>query len=483
MQDLNCCAEFAQRLISPANTADIQHFITLNISHFLQRESVVVRIYCAFFTNTARFFSIAMLASNLENKVQECLKSLQHQRSIEALKKLFWSHLNYDRESKPLPCRKWTEQVTKQVIDKPLLLATGGQDFRIIYTHLKSKSLLRQQEREVVNSLLQDNPYALFIFSNKERSQWRFINVKHDETPEKRKLFRRITVGEGEQLRTATERLSLLDLEIIKADSPLVIQQLHDEAFDVEAVTKKFFEQYRDVFKSVEEQIDGIEGDKRRLFTQKLFNRLMFIAFIQKKGWLKFDGRTDYLSALWDGYQHDNSSTYKNFYRDRLSRLFFLGLNNPPEIDITGINRAFSSKDVFDIGTVPYLNGGLFEQDKDDNDPKICVPDESINSILHNLFNRFNFTVTESTPLDVEVAVDPEMLGKVFEELVTGRHESGSYYTPKPIVSFKCREALKGYLKTQVSSESSHAIAQFIDEHNPEKLGNPEGMVLPYLVG
>ena len=64
-------------------------------------------------------------------------------------------------------------------------------------------------------------------------------------------------------------------------------------------------------------------------------------------------------------------------------------------------------------------------------------------AVLHELFDRFNFTVTESTPLDVEVAVDPEMLGKVFEELVTGRHESGSYYTPRSVVAFMCRESLK----------------------------------------
>ena len=66
-----------------------------------------------------------------------------------------------------------------------------------------------------------------------------------------------------------------------------------------------------------------------------------------------------------------------------------------------------------------------------------------------DLFNKFNFTVMESTPFDIEVAVDPEMLGKVFEELVTGRHDSGAYYTPRPVVSFMCREALKGYLEGQ----------------------------------
>ncbi|MGF1489434.1 MAG: Eco57I restriction-modification methylase domain-containing protein [Prochloraceae cyanobacterium] len=135
-----------------------------------------------------------------------------------------------------------------------------------------------------------------------------------------------------------------------------------------------------------------------------------------------------------------------------------------------GINNGGYLKDL--IGTVPYLNGGLFEQDEEDKDAKIIIPDDCIDSILHDLFQRFAFTVTESTPLDVEVAVDPEMLGKVFEELVTGRHESGSYYTPKPIVSFMCRESLKGYLKTQVAEESKEAIAELVDEQNSEKISN-----------
>ena len=79
--------------------------------------------------------------------------------------------------------------------------------------------------------------------------------------------------------------------------------------------------------------------------------------------------------------------------------------------------------------------------------------------------------------MDVEVAVDPEMLGKVFEELVTGRHESGSYYTPKPIVSFMCRESLKGYLKTQVIEESKETIALLVDEQNPDELNNSEAVL------
>ncbi|WP_245916110.1 Eco57I restriction-modification methylase domain-containing protein [Merismopedia glauca] len=372
-----------------------------------------------------------------------------------------------------------TEDVIDKIEGEPLLLASGGveRQFRVIYTRLKSENLSRVNERVVVNHLLAENPYALFVFSNQSQSRWHFLNVKYDSSPQKRRLFRRITVGEGEQLRTAIERISLLDLDSIKSNaSPLEIQTRHDEAFDVEAVTEKFFKEYRKTFEKVESLIKwSTDSESKRLCTQKLFNRLMFVAFIEKKGWLKFQKRTDYLSALWESYQNEEGVADKNFYRDRLSYLFFSGLNNPQEHDIAGINNGGFLKQL--IGTVPYLNGGLFEQEENEKTSQIIVPDDCIDTILHDLFQRFAFTVTESTPLDVDVAVDPEMLGKVFEELVTGRHESGSYYTPKPIVSFMCRESLKGYLKTQVSVESDEAIANFVDEHNPDKLVNPEAIL------
>jgi TaqI-like C-terminal specificity domain/Eco57I restriction-modification methylase len=413
-------------------------------------------------------------------ELQESIKySLQNLRNLNSLKKLFWSELNYERENKELSRRTLTDAVTNEIEGEPLLLASGGANkaFHVIYTRLKSENLSRQGERVVVNHLLQEHPYTLFVFSNKSQSHWHFLNVKYDSSPQKRRLFRRISVGQGEQLRTATERISLLDLERISPTAaPLDIQTVHDEAFDVEAVTQEFFKEYRRTFEKVEGLIQGIGGDERkRLFTQKLFNRLMFIAFIEKKGWLKFQGSTDYLTAFWQSYQTDEETPNKNFYRDRLSHLFFSGLNNPQEQDIAGINNGGFLKEL--IGSVPYLNGGLFEQDDDDKNPKIIVPDDCIDTILHDLFQRFAFTVTESTPLDVEVAVDPEMLGKVFEELVTGRHESGSYYTPKPIVSFMCREALKGYLKTKVTNESHDTVAEFVDEHNPDNLVNPEAIL------
>jgi len=409
-----------------------------------------------------------------QETVFDLLKEL---RSIEPLKQLFWSELNYERVNQSLSRRGWSDTASKALADDPILFASGGQDdgFHVIYGRLASDALLLGHERPVVSKLLQDHPYALFIFSDKSRNRWHFLNVKYDEQSTKRRLFRRITIGPEERLRTASERISLLDLTSISPDlfglSPLTIQTAHDSAFDVEAVTKEFYTQYDALFKNVEHLIVGIsEPHRRRLFTQRLFNRLMFIAFIQKKRWLKLNGATGYLDALWKAYRKDDSPE-ENFYNNRLKLLFFHGLNTANEVNLVRINRGGFLKTL--IGEVPYLNGGLFEQDEDDNDPRIFVPDEAIDLILNKLFSKFNFTVTESTPLDVEVAVDPEMLGRVFEELVTGRHESGSYYTPKPVVSFMCREALNGYL-VSVTGEDDGAVQQFINEHNPEKLNNAE---------
>jgi len=414
-----------------------------------------------------------MRQPEFQQSILDILSSLQ---GLNPLKELFWSELNYDRENQPLSRRGWSDPVSQLLAEDPLLLASADREFHIIYGRLQSQRLLASDERPVVTQLLNNHPYALFIFSNYNQDQWHFLNVKYDEKQDKRQVFRRITVSPGEQLRTATERLSLLDLAGISGLDPLTIQQRHDQAFDVEKVTQKFFETYRRVFEQVEGLLEPMitDGEQRRMFTQKLFNRLMFIAFIQKKGWLTFQGKRNYLEALWQDYQ-DKHTSDGNFYRDRLSLLFFSGLNNPQQQDITGINQGGYLQEV--MGTVPYLNGGLFEQDEDDQNPEIIVPDQGIEAILLDLFASFNFTVTESTPLDVEVAVDPEMLGKVFEELVTGRHETGSYYTPKPIVSFMCREALKGYLRCQLPEESVEAIELFVDQHNPMELINPEAVL------
>ena len=126
-------------------------------------------------------------------------------------------------------------------------------------------------------------------------------------------------------------------------------------------------------------------------------------------------------------------------------------------------------------GRVVFLNGGLFDLEDDyDVRDAVKVPNASFTAVF-DLLERYNFTVAESTPLDIEVAVDPEMLGKVFETLVTGRHESGSYYTPRPVVAFMCREALKHYLAATVPDAG--AVARFVDDGDPTGLPDPEAVL------
>jgi methylase of polypeptide subunit release factors len=416
------------------------------------------------------------LTSPQTDRQQSVLNLLQNLKGQDPLKKLFWTELNYDKVNSPLSRKGWGEEASTALADDPVLFATGGGDFHVIHARLKSERPLMGMERPVVSRLLQDHPYALFIFSNASQDQWHFVNVKYDDDVQKRRVFRRIVVGPQEKLRTASERLDKINLADAPNLAPNTIQKLHDDAFDVEPVTKEFFHEYGRIFEEVEQAIKGIrDAERKRLFTQRLFNRLMFVAFIQKKGWLKFAGSTDYLSAIWKAHARDTAISDKNCYRDRLKPLFFFGLNSSNDVNQIGINRGAFLKTL--IGDVPYLNGGLFDDDDDDKDEKIIVPDKAIDAVLNDLFARFNFTVTESTPLDVEVAVDPEMLGKIFEELVTGRHETGSYYTPKPVVSFMCRDAIEGYLRHEVATETQDAIHRFVWDHDPSGLKNGEAVL------
>ena len=236
-------------------------------------------------------------------------------------------------------------------------------------------------------------------------------------------------------------------------------------AFDVEAVTKKFFAEYQRVFEQVEMTVKGIpdnEKAQRRLYTQRLFNRLMFLRFIEKKKWLTYNGGHDYLRALFNAANEND----ENFLNKRLYWAFFAGLGTAGDSPhhFTEIEER--------RGKVPFLNGGLFEMREYDQSDAVHIPNAEFEKIL-GLFERYNFTVTESTPLDIEVAVDPEMLGKVFEELVTGRHDTGSYYTPRPVVSFMCRESLKICLRNK-TDETPECLQAFVDADDATAIRNPE---------
>jgi len=377
---------------------------------------------------------------------------------LEAARDLFCGLLGYEYAGDHLPCFKWPEKLSGHLAGPPTILADAN-GFKVVYLELSSEKLLRIPEREVITRILHDDPTfrGLFVVSGKHRKHWELVNTRVSSDSARGLILRRLQIGVPDGGRTATERLAILDITSEDTLDPAAIQQRHDKAFDVEAVTKEFYKDYAKVFAEVEAVLpDELGAEDRRRFTQTLFNRLMFLRFVERKGWMKLDGRVryDYLHALYRAGQEEKRS----FYRNRLRRLFFEGLakekDQPTDL----------------IGQVPFLNGGLFEEAPLDKIVK-NIPETAFEPLIgaNGLLYRYNFTVMESTPVDVEVAVDPEMLGKVFEELVTGRHESGSYYTPRPIVAFMCREALKGYLLDKTAC-SPDALSHLVDEHDVRQI-------------
>lgn len=313
----------------------------------------------------------------------------------------------------------------------------------------------------------QDN---LLFICNHDYERYRFAHFK--PAPEGGGVPPMATFGWGpddlEAVRTICEfNLRALEWPELLPSNEAEWLNTWQPAFDVEKVTKRFYQDYAQVFHRVENIIKSatdLAGDELRMFTQSLFNRLMFLRFIERKGWLAFPDQTGsrYLAAL----ASTGGVGGRSLYASRLRPLFFQGL----------ADEGRQQSDVY--GEVPLLNGGLFEES--DLDSRVSdIPDDAFAPIIRpdGLFYRYNFTVEESTPLDIEVAVDPEMLGKVFEELVTGRHESGSYYTPRPVVAFMCREAIKGHLADRTVAPEA-AIARLVDDHEVEGLTEAHGSAI-----
>ena len=259
---------------------------------------------------------------------------LKNFQGLDPLRELFWTELNYDRQNDEISRQGWTETATNALTEDPILLATGGadDDFHVIYARLSSDRLLLTAERPVISRLLRDHPYTLFVFSNQAQTDWHFVNVKYDTADhERRRLFRRITISPHEKLRTASERIAMLDLEFINPNleelSPLAIQTGHEEAFDVEAVTEEFFKDYQSIFHTLQNDLTRQTADRRWAhdYALQFLNRCMFLYFIQRKRWLGED--TEFLRSFWESYSETNEEA-DSFVDHWLNVLFFEAFNN-----------------------------------------------------------------------------------------------------------------------------------------------------------
>ena len=417
-----------------------------------------------------------MARIELQQSVFDLLKNL---RGLEPLKKLFWSELSYERVNQPLSRHGWTDTAANALAEDPILFAGGGEntDFHVIYARLTSDRLSLVQERPVASRLLRDHPYALFVFSNSAQDRWHFINIKYEMETEKRRRFRRITVGPeerlGVRLRTASERLSLLDLGAIGRDpfglSPLAIQERHDEAFDVEAVTKQFFGEYRIVFDFLQQDLSKQTKDKSWAhdYALQFLNRCMFLYFIQRKGWLGED--REFLNTFWESYRTVDQPP-NSFVHKWMKVLFFEAFNRK----FHGGHRHFPGKIKDTLSQAPFLNGGLFTENELDTKHDFLVTDNRFEQIF-KFFERYNFTIAEDSPLDQEVAVDPEVIGKVYESLVNiseeadERGDAGIFYTPRTEIDLMCRLALVDNLSNYLGEEHRSLLYQLIFALEPDE--------------
>jgi len=214
-------------------------------------------------------------------------------------------------------------------------------------------------------------------------------------------------------------------------------------AFSVERVTEEFFEHYKEIFFKLRNDLrkQNIPSKESHEFTLQFLNRIMFIYFIAKKNWLE---EPNFVDWLWNSYKKLGKFKTNEFYEKWLKQIFLKAFNN----------RANEIKDLPDevkrvILNAPYLNGGLFKEDDLDN-LAVQINDSMFEEIFE-FFESYNFTIKEDMPLESEVAVDPQMIGYVYESLanvadeIYDRNDLGIFYTPKVEVDFMCRRSLVEY--------------------------------------
>ena len=384
--------------------------------------------------------------------------------------------------------------------------------FDILVIHLQKETSLeraRTKQRNFVAKYLKGSrgdvlkDAALVAFVAPDDEDWRFSfikmeykfnekgKVKEEFTPARRYSF---LVGKNENSHTAQSRLLPL---LLDDEGQPTLKDLED-AFSVEKATKEFFEKYRALFIRLKENLDKIvkkdqaiktEFENKKVntvdFAKKLLGQIVFLYFLQKKGWFGV-GRDDdwgagskhFLRELFEKKHAD----YKNFFNDILEPLFYQALRIDHSHDDDYYSR-FNCK-------IPFLNGGLFDPigHYDWVHTDIDLPNALFSNTrttkegdagdgILDVFDRYNFTVREDEPLEKEVAIDPELLGKAYEKFNAIRPDNfdefqktlksgnkgeenkfnkkfGVYYTPREIVHYMCQQSLINYLATELEDKT-----------------------------
>ena len=271
------------------------------------------------------------------------------------------------------------------------------------------------------------------------------------ETAPKRYTF---LLGKNEPCTTAASRL--MELADKKSSGSVFLADVTD-TFSVERLNKEFFKGYKEQYAKFLKLLE--DKKQHRDYVKKLLGRLVFLQFLQKKGWMGVPasnenwegGDKNYLANLIERYKGND-----RILSDVLEPLFFDTLNKERVGDFADSRLGNNIK-------IPYLNGGLFDKDRIDA-LDIDFPYSYFEDLM-KFFNEYNFTIDENDPDDAEVGVDPEMLGHIFENLLEDNKDKGAFYTPKEIVQYMCRQSVIQYLKTHEPDEKySLAIERLINE-------------------
>ena len=390
---------------------------------------------------------------------------------------------------------------------------TMRDNCRIAQNRVGIQQLIRSQ------LMLDTNAFMIFHYEHPEGGRsWRFSYFYKSATDSMDRKRYTYVFGEGQSSKTANERFNLLSDAL--HGTKTVYNAAIEDAFSVEKLSDEFFYKYLGFYASFVKYITGEptsqeEGEHKikerafretlakmdalamndshdlfntsfasaypdkkartkavRDYVKKMMGRLVFLHFLQRKGWMCSD-RKFMLHLL-------QNTNHKDDFLDRvLEPLFFAVLNTHSKERLLKIEKhnaiiaGNKNKVEWDVAqieawsSIPYLNGGLFEEDHADG-CRCIFPYEYFNA-LFDFFSQYNFTVDENDPSDAEVGVDPEMLSKIFESLLEDNKDKGAFYTPKEIVSYMCRSALSSYLKVPLSSLGVQESAVDAFVNNPQE--------------
>lgn len=347
----------------------------------------------------------------------------------------------------------------------------GNESLQVLLFQLQenewlSNSAASNRMRSLAQSLCR-RPSNFLLLGTKDFDQLMLVNPRKsfDADMNLKVSIRKLLIDRTSPTNYDRDRLEAI---AAKKLSPQKLYKVQCEAFDVEKLTKEFYRGYREIFEELQRVIKANNqhfyfNDTNRLhqFSQRLLGRIMFLYFLQKKEFLA--GDRNFLKTQYNKLRSDLEDT--NFYNQVLEPLFFEMLNKQRP------NKESP------WGKIPYLNGGLFDLDYGigvidaagvETPPQIELPnslfDPSGDKGILRFFNSYNFTVSENVQGDEDAAVDPEMLGKVFENMLASeeRGQSGTFYTPRGVVQFMCVESLSRYLADQ-SGMDLEAVRKLIE--------------------